>query len=38
LLLIGFLLLGVQGVSEIIKKIAIMTGHMDDPNPFISAH
>ena len=38
LLLIGFLLLGVQGVSEIIKKIAIMSGHMDDPNPFISAH
>lgn len=38
LLLIGFLLLGLQGISEIIKKIAIMSGHMDDPNPFISAH
>jgi TRAP-type mannitol/chloroaromatic compound transport system permease small subunit len=38
LLLGGFTLLGLQGVSEIIKKIAIMTGHMDDPNPFISAH
>ncbi|OIQ72517.1 tripartite ATP-independent periplasmic transporters, DctQ component [mine drainage metagenome] len=38
LLLIGFLLLTVQGVSEIIKKIAIMRGKMDDPTPFISAH
>lgn len=38
MLLIGFLLLGIQGVSEITKKIAVMTGRMDDPNPFISAH
>ncbi len=38
LLLIGFTQLGLQGVSEIIKKIAIMTGDMEDPNPFISAH
>ena len=38
LLLAGFLLLGIQGVSEIIKKIAIMRGDMEDPNPFISAH
>jgi TRAP-type mannitol/chloroaromatic compound transport system permease small subunit len=38
LLLIGFLLLGLQGVSEIVKKIAIMSGHMDDPTPFISVH
>ena len=38
LLLIGFVQLGFQGISEIIKKIAIMTGRMDDPNPFISAH
>jgi len=38
LLLIGFAQLGFQGISEIIKKIAIMTGHMDDPNPFISVH
>jgi TRAP-type mannitol/chloroaromatic compound transport system permease small subunit len=38
LLLIGFLLLGFQGISEIIKKIAVMTGRMDDPTPFISAH
>lgn len=38
LLLIGFVQLGIQGISEIIKKIAIMTGKMDDPTPFISAH
>jgi TRAP-type mannitol/chloroaromatic compound transport system permease small subunit len=38
LLLIGFLQLGFQGVSEIIKKIAVMSGKMDDPTPFISAH
>jgi TRAP-type mannitol/chloroaromatic compound transport system permease small subunit len=38
LLLIGFFLLGIQGVSEIVKKIAIMRGDMDDPTPFISVH
>lgn len=38
LLLVGFVLLGIQGVSEIIKKIAIMRGEMADPSPFISAH
>ena len=38
MLLIGFVLLGFQGVSEIIKKIAIMRGDMDDPTPFVSAH
>ncbi|RUM97427.1 TRAP transporter small permease subunit [Pseudaminobacter arsenicus] len=38
LLLISFTLLVVQGVSEIIKKIAILRGDMDDPNPFISSH
>lgn len=38
LLLIGFVQLGFQGISEIIKKIAIMRGLMDDPNPFITAH
>ena len=32
LLLIGFVLLGLQGISEIIKKIAIMRGDMDDPD------
>ncbi len=38
MLLIGFVLLGLQGVSEIIKKIAIMRGDMEDPTPFISVH
>jgi TRAP-type mannitol/chloroaromatic compound transport system permease small subunit len=38
LLLIGFTQLGIQGISEIIKKIAIMRGDMDDPTPFISVH
>jgi TRAP-type mannitol/chloroaromatic compound transport system permease small subunit len=38
ILLAGFFLLALQGISEIIKKIAIMRGLMDDPNPFISAH
>ncbi len=38
LLLVGFVQLGFQGVSEIIKKIAVMRGDIDDPNPFISAH
>ena len=38
LLLIGFLLLGVQGVSEIIKKIAIMRGDMEDPTPYVPSH
>ena len=37
-MLVGFSLLALQGVSEIIKKIAVMRGDMDDPNPFISAH
>jgi TRAP-type mannitol/chloroaromatic compound transport system permease small subunit len=38
LLLIGFFLLGLQGISEIVKKIAIMRGDMGDPTPFISVH
>jgi TRAP-type mannitol/chloroaromatic compound transport system permease small subunit len=38
LLLIGFTLLGLQGISEIIKKIAIMRGDMEDPTPFVPAH
>ena len=38
MLLIGFFLLAIQGVSEIIKKIAIMRGEMEDPTPFISSH
>lgn len=38
ILLVGFTLLALQGISEIIKKIAIMRGDMEDPNPFVSAH
>lgn len=38
LLLAGFVLLFFQGVSEIIKKIAIMRGVIDDPTPFVSSH
>lgn len=38
LLLVGFVQLAFQGVSEIIKKIAIMRGDMEDPTPFISIH
>ncbi|GLS85594.1 C4-dicarboxylate ABC transporter [Cypionkella aquatica] len=38
LLLAGFFLLALQGVSEIIKKIAVMRGVIPDPTPFISAH
>jgi len=38
LLLAGFTLLFFQGISEIIKKIAVMRGVIPDPTPFISAH
>jgi TRAP-type mannitol/chloroaromatic compound transport system permease small subunit len=34
----GFAMLILQGVSEIIKKIAVMQGLIDDPHPFVSAH
>lgn len=34
----GFILLVLQGISEIIKKIAVMQGLIEDPHPFISAH
>jgi TRAP-type mannitol/chloroaromatic compound transport system permease small subunit len=37
-LAVGFLMLVAQGVSEIIKKIAVMQGRIDDPTPFVSAH
>jgi TRAP-type mannitol/chloroaromatic compound transport system permease small subunit len=37
-LAVGFILLSFQAVSEIIKKIAVMRGEMEDPTPFISAH
>ncbi|SNX67728.1 TRAP-type mannitol/chloroaromatic compound transport system permease small subunit [Cereibacter ovatus] len=38
LLLVGFFLLALQGISEIIKKVAVMRGLIPDPSPFISAH
>lgn len=38
LLLAGFVLLTLQALSEILKKIAILTGAMEDPTPFVSAH
>jgi TRAP-type mannitol/chloroaromatic compound transport system permease small subunit len=38
LLLAGFVLLVFQGLSEIIKKIAIMRGVIPDPAPFVSNH
>lgn len=38
LLLVGFALLFVQGLSEIIKKIAVMRGLIEDPSPFVSQH
>lgn len=38
ILLAGFLLLTIQGVSEIIKRVAIMTGRIEDPNPHHSGH
>lgn len=34
----GFALLIAQAVSEIIKKIAVMQGRIEDPHPFVSAH
>ena len=38
MLLLGFLLLLFQGVSEIIKRIAIMRGLIPDPHHYQSAH
>ncbi|OYU40884.1 MAG: C4-dicarboxylate ABC transporter [Pseudorhodobacter sp. PARRP1] len=38
LLLVGMVLLTLQGISEIIKKIAVMRGVIPDPTPFVSAH
>lgn len=38
ILLAGFVLLGFQGISEIIKKIAVMRGVIPDPTPFVSSH
>lgn len=38
LLAAGFALLVLQALSEIIKKIAVMRGVIEDPHPFVSAH
>ncbi|MDO5621339.1 MAG: TRAP transporter small permease subunit [Paracoccus sp. (in: a-proteobacteria)] len=38
LLLASFILLLAQAISEIIKKIAVMRGLIEDPNPFVSTH
>ena len=38
LLLVGFVLLFLQGVSEIIKKIAVMRGLIEDTQVHVSAH
>jgi TRAP-type mannitol/chloroaromatic compound transport system permease small subunit len=37
ILLAGFIMLAVQALSEIVKKIAVMQGLIEDPHPFISA-
>ncbi|MDX3927255.1 MAG: TRAP transporter small permease subunit [Shinella sp.] len=37
-LLAGFVLLALQGVSEIIKKIAVMRGDIEDPAPYVPTH
>jgi TRAP-type mannitol/chloroaromatic compound transport system permease small subunit len=34
----GFIILIFQIIAEIIKKITVMRGEMEDPHPFISAH
>jgi TRAP-type mannitol/chloroaromatic compound transport system permease small subunit len=38
LLLVGFSMLFAQGVSEIIKKIAVMRGLIEDPHPATGHH
>lgn len=38
MLLAGFILLLAQGISEVIKRIAIMRGVIEDPNPHQSGH
>jgi TRAP-type mannitol/chloroaromatic compound transport system permease small subunit len=37
ILLVGFILLSFQGLSEMIKKVAIMRGLIEDPHPFHNA-
>jgi TRAP-type mannitol/chloroaromatic compound transport system permease small subunit len=38
MLLLGFILLVLQGISEIIKKIAVMRGIIPDPTPHVATH
>ncbi|MBM3605622.1 MAG: TRAP transporter small permease subunit [Alphaproteobacteria bacterium] len=38
ILLAGFMLLFAQGISELIKKIAVMRRIIPDPNPHVSPH
>lgn len=38
MMLAGFLLLALQAVSEIIKKIAVIRGIIEDPHPYVSSH
>lgn len=38
MLLIGFVMLVFQGISEIIKKIAVMRGVIADPTPHVASH
>jgi len=38
LIMIGFALLFLQGISELIKRIAIMRGHMPDPHAGDATH
>ena len=38
ILAMGFILLVLQGISEIIKKIAVMQGLIEVLHPFVSAH
>ncbi|MGB8817639.1 MAG: TRAP transporter small permease subunit [Rhizobiaceae bacterium] len=38
IILAGFILLTLQAISEIIKRIAIMNGIIEDPNPHSSTH
>ena len=35
---IGFIQLLAQALSEIVKKIAVMRGLIEDPTPFVSSH
>lgn len=37
ILLVGFIMLVLQALAEIVKKIAVMQGLIEDPHPFVSA-